>query len=47
MVQRWTAAGLEVAEKQFRGVNGYRDIPLLIAALQGHAGKVTEGRRVA
>ena len=23
MVKRWTAAGLEVAEKQFRRVNGY------------------------
>ncbi|CAN5556802.1 hypothetical protein BH20ACT21_BH20ACT21_23070 [soil metagenome] len=34
MVKRWTAAGLEVAEKQFRRVNGYRDIPVLVAALR-------------
>lgn len=28
MIQRWTAAGMEVAQKQFRRVNGYRDIPV-------------------
>ncbi len=48
MIQRWTAAGLEVAQKQFRRVNGYRDIPILIAALRMHAEKVSEeGCRVA
>jgi transposase-like protein len=48
MIQRWTAAGMEVAQKQFRRVNGYRDIPVLVAALQAHVEKVSqEGRKVA
>ncbi|MGH2800449.1 MAG: transposase [Thermoleophilaceae bacterium] len=48
MIQRWTAAGMEVAQKQFRRVNGYRDIPILVAALRAHAEKVSqEGRKVA
>ncbi len=48
MVKRWTAAGLEVAQSQFRRVNGYRDLPILTAALQRHAEKVSqEGRKVA
>lgn len=34
MVLRWTAAGVQEAEKQFRRVNGYRDLPLLRAALE-------------
>ena len=29
MVKCWTAAGLEVAQSQFRRVNGYRDLPIL------------------
>lgn len=48
MVLRWAGAGLEVAERQFRRVNGYRDIPKLIDALEAHVGKVSEvGGRVA
>ncbi|MGH2752547.1 MAG: IS256 family transposase [bacterium] len=48
MIQRWTAAGLEVAQKQFRRVNGYRDMRILVAALRAHAEKVSqEGRKVA
>jgi putative transposase len=34
MVLRWTAAGVLEAEKQFRRVNGYRDLQLLRLALQ-------------
>jgi len=34
MRQRWTAAGMLEAEKQFRRVKGYRQLPSLIAALQ-------------
>ena len=34
MVLRWTAAGILEAEKQFRRVNGYRDLQLLRLALQ-------------
>ncbi len=29
MILRWTAAGVLEAEKQFRRVNGYRDLQLL------------------
>lgn len=48
MVKRWTAAGLEVAQSQFRRVNGYRDLAILTAALQRHAEKVSqEGRKLA
>jgi putative transposase len=34
MVLRWTAAGMLEAEKQFRRVNGYRDLHLLRRALE-------------
>ncbi|MGH2759979.1 MAG: transposase [Actinomycetota bacterium] len=37
MVCRWTAAGMVVAQRQFRRVNGYRDMHVLIAALKQHA----------
>jgi putative transposase len=33
MILRWPAAGVLEAEKQFRRVNGHRDMPLLRAAL--------------
>ena len=42
MIERWCAAGLLVAEGQFRRVNGYREIPFLVAALKAHAAKVSE-----
>lgn len=48
MIERWCAAGLLVAEEQFRRVNGYREIPVLVAALAAHTGKVSQaGARVA
>jgi putative transposase len=34
MIPRWTAAGALEAEKQFRRVNGYRDLQLLRMALE-------------
>jgi len=34
MILRWTAAGVLEAEKQFRRVNGYRDLQLLREALE-------------
>jgi transposase-like protein len=34
MILRWTAAGVLEAEKQFRRVNGYRDLQLLRVALE-------------
>lgn len=36
MVERWTAAGMVVAKRQFRRVNGCRDMHVLIAALKRH-----------
>ena len=36
MVLRWTAAGLLAAEKQFRRVNGHREMEFLRRALQRH-----------
>jgi len=34
MVQRWAVSSLLRAEKNFRRIKGYREIPKLIAALQ-------------
>lgn len=34
MVQRWAVAAMSRAEKKFKRVKGYREIPKLIAALQ-------------
>ncbi len=45
MVLRWTAAGLLEAKKQFRRVNGYRDLHLLRRALED--GEVTARSSVA
>src|SRR6266849_6994497 len=47
MVLRWTAAGLLEAEKQFRRVNGYRDMPILRRALAQHYQRVASTRKVA
>ena len=48
MIERWCAAGLLVAERQFRRVKGYREIPVLVAALEAHVAKMSEaGDRVA
>ena len=37
MVRRWTAAGLIEAQKKFRKIRGYRELPKLVAALRSHA----------
>jgi phytoene dehydrogenase-like protein len=37
MVLRWTAAGMVNAERSFRRVKGYKQMPKLIAALRRHA----------
>ena len=34
---RWAVTGLLEAEKTFRRVKGYRDLPTLLAALQAFA----------
>jgi hypothetical protein len=40
MALRWTAAGMEVAERQFRRVKGYQQIPVLVEALRKHTEEV-------
>jgi putative transposase len=37
MRKRWTAAGMLVAEKQFRRIIGYRDLAKLVIAIERHA----------
>ena len=37
MRKRWTAAGLLVAEQQFRRIVGYRDLAKLVIAIERHA----------
>ncbi len=37
MVLRWTAAGMLNAERSFRRIKGYKQMPQLIAALNRHA----------
>lgn len=47
MIERWSAAGLLVAERQFRRVNGYKEIPVLVAALNAHVGLSQHAAKVA
>jgi putative transposase len=37
MIVRWVATAVSEAEKQFRRLRGYKEMPLLIAALDAHA----------
>ena len=41
MRRRWCAAGMLEAEKSFRRVKGYRQMPALVAQLRAHANAVT------
>ena len=41
MVCRWMAAGMLAAERSFRRLKGYKDMPQLVAALAHHAEEVT------
>ena len=36
MRKRWTAAGMLVAEQQFRKIIGYRDLATLVIAIERH-----------
>ena len=45
MRKRWTAAGMLVAEQQFRRVIGYRDLAKLVIAIERHALLVAEKNR--
>jgi transposase-like protein len=40
MRKRWTAAGMLVAEQQFRRITGYRDLATLVIAIERHADRV-------
>jgi putative transposase len=42
MRKRWTAAGMLVAEEQFRRIIGYRDLAKLVIAIERHALLVAE-----
>jgi putative transposase len=42
MRKRWTAAGMLVAEQQFRKVIGYRDLAKLVIAIERHALRTTQ-----
>ena len=42
MVLRWTAAGMLNAERSFRRIKGYKQMPQLIATLKRHAHPGTE-----
>jgi hypothetical protein len=37
MRKRWTAAGMLVAEQQFRRIIGYRNLAKLVIAIERHA----------
>ena len=45
MVLRWTAAGMLNAERSFRRVKGYKQMPQLVAALRRHAHRDTINNR--
>ena len=41
MRKRWTAAGMLVAEQQFRRIIGYRDLAKLVIAIERRAARLT------
>jgi transposase-like protein len=45
MRKRWTAAGMLVAEQQFRRIIGYKDLAKLVIAIERHALLVAEKHR--
>jgi putative transposase len=45
MRKRWTAAGMLVAEQQFRRIIGYRDLAKLVIAIERHALLVAQKNR--
>jgi putative transposase len=47
MVLRWTAAGMLNAERSFRRIKGYKQMPQLVAALKRHAHPDTEAVGIA
>lgn len=47
MALRWVAAGMLQAERQFRKVNGHRDLHILKRALERHQEVVEDRKRIA
>jgi hypothetical protein len=47
MALRWTVAGLLEAQKTFRRLKAYRELPILSSALQGHMRKAQANSAVA
>lgn len=47
MVERWVAAGMTVAQRQFRRVNGYRDLHVLIARAEAARARHVSARSYA
>ena len=45
MRKRWTAAGMLVAEQQFRRIIGYRDLAKLVIAIERHTFLAAEKNR--
>ena len=45
MRKRWTAAGMLVAEQQFRRIIGYRDLAKLVIAIERHTHLAAETNR--
>ena len=45
MRKRWTAAGMLVAEQQFRRIIGYRDLAKLVIAIERHTLLVAQKNR--
>ena len=45
-IERWVGSGLLVAERQFRKVQGYREIPALLTALTNAVSKKTVAEEV-
>ena len=41
MIKRWCAAGMINAQRSFRRVKGYKNMPILVAALRRHTDTVT------
>ena len=46
-MERWIASGLVVAERQFRKVIGYREIPMFVASMETAAIKKPIAKRAA
>lgn len=46
-IERWVASGLLVAERQFRRVIGYQQIPLLLSSMENAVSKKTIAKEVA